>query len=66
MRATLALNGLRRKWENLHTATEHKLQLIASSQSTHNTLFYVHIPTIGKVSSITRKKRLDNDYLRKL
>ena len=66
MRATLALNGLRRKWENMHTATEHKLQWIASSQSTHNTLFYVHIPTIGKVSSITRKKRLDNDYLRKL
>ena len=49
----------------MHIATI-KLQLIASSQSTHNTLFYVHIPTTGKVSSITRKKRLDNDDLRKL
>ena len=35
---------------------EHKLQLIASNQSTHNTLFYVHVLTIGNANSITRKE----------
>ena len=47
---------LRRKWENMHTTTKHKLQLIASNQSTHNTLFYVHVLTIGNANSITRKE----------
>ena len=40
----------------MHTTTEHKLQLIASNQSTHNTLFYVHVSTIGNANSITRKE----------
>ena len=53
---------LRRKWEN----TQDKLQLIASNQSTHNTLFNVLLPTIGNLSSITRIKGQDNDNLRKL
>ena len=47
---------LGRAWENTHTATEQKLKLIASNQSTHNSLFYVHLSTIGNASSITRKK----------
>ena len=45
-----------RKQENMHTAAEHKLQLIASNLSSHNTFFYIPLLGIGKVSLITRKE----------
>ena len=42
----------------MRTVTQHKLQLISLNQSTHNTLFYVHLSKIGNVSSINGKKTI--------
>ena len=46
----------KRKCENMHNAAEQKLLLIAWNQSTHNTLLYVLLSTVGNVISITRRK----------
>ena len=45
----------KKKLENMHTPTEHKLPLNALNQSTLTTLFYVRLKTIGNVNSIKKK-----------
>ena len=49
--------SLRTKLENMHTATEHQLQLITSNQNTHNTLFNVHLSRTGNVIAQQTEKR---------
>ena len=42
----------------MYTSTEHKVQLIASNQSTQNTLLFVHLSTIRKRKFINQKINL--------